>query len=81
MPGLQCSFESYPVWLYDMSIENVEERRKQRQYFRTATAAANFLGIVPRRLFTKVATKEYAYHKETGKKYAVRKAIGEGVTI
>jgi hypothetical protein len=68
------SFDSCPVYLYDMSIEDVDERRSQRQFFKTAKDAANFLGIVPKRIYEKLGNGCYAYHKETKNKYAVRKA-------
>lgn len=68
--------ESYPVALYDMSIEDVKERFEKRQVFDKAVMAANFLGYVPNKLFEIINCKsghKYAYHRETKKKYAVRK--------
>lgn len=74
MPGLEYAHESYPVWLYDMEISNVEERREKRVLFKTAVAAANTLGITPQKMYEKIKTGQYAYHRETNHKYAVRKA-------
>lgn len=73
--GLNYQGESYPVWLYDMSIVDVNKRREQRRLFPKAIAAANFLGIPPGKFYEIVGgSQRYAYHKTTGNKYAVRKA-------
>lgn len=70
--------ESYPVALYDMDIEDVQERSEKRLYFFTSTAAANFLGYTPAKMFELIGRGRghYAYRKESKtvkKKYAVRK--------
>ena len=70
---LNVDTESYPVELYDMSIEDVEERRSKKLIFATAMKAANFLGIPPNKFYERIGVGKYAYAKETDKKYAVRK--------
>lgn len=65
--------ESYAVVLYDMSIENINERNEKRIFFDKAVKAANFLGIIPSKFYDRIGKGKYAYHVETGKKYAVRK--------
>jgi len=69
--------ESYPVDVYDMSIEDVEERNRQKVRFKTAKDAANFLGIVPKKIYERIGVGKYAYHRETGKQYAVRKVLSK----
>lgn len=65
-----------PVKLFDMSIEDVDERRNKALSFPTVTAAANFLGYTTRQLYDrmnrKIGDKRYAYHRETKKQYAIR---------
>lgn len=66
--------KSYGVYLYDMEIEDVKERFAKRQLFIKASMAANFLGIEPNKLYNIMGDRNrYAYHRETRKKYAVRK--------
>jgi hypothetical protein len=64
----------YGVFLYDMSIEDVKERFAKRIKFDKAYKAANFLGMQPCNFVNAVNGKQkYVYHRETEKKYAVRK--------
>ena len=63
-----------PIHLYDMDIEDLEERRAKRLTFPTVTAAANFLGYVPNKFSDRIGVGRYVYHKGNGKKYAARKA-------
>lgn len=62
-----------PVALYDMSIEDVKERAAKKQEFPSILAAANFLGMRQNQLSDRIGLKKYARHRETKKKYAVRK--------
>ncbi len=72
-PLLNSLAESYAVELYDMQIEDVDERRESRLHFEKAYQAANFLGMIPQKLYERIGPGRYAYHRTTGKKYAVRK--------
>lgn len=75
-PTLNNDTESYPVALYDMSIKDVKERFAKRITFPKAVMAANFLGYVPRTVYDIInskSKKKYGYHRETKKKYAIRK--------
>ena len=66
--------KSYGVYLYDMAIEDVKERFARRIKFDKAFHAANFLGMRPSNLYDLLSGKQkYAYHRETRKKYAVRR--------
>jgi hypothetical protein len=64
--------EDYPVKIYDMSIEDVDERNKKALKFKKASAAATFLGIPPKNIYCKIGPGKYA-HQPDGKKWAVRK--------
>lgn len=79
----ELKFLVSPVCLYDMSIEDVNERREKALKFETVTKAANFLGIPAGELSGKLQYNSllenriknnswYAYHKQTKKKYAPR---------
>lgn len=66
-------YSSYAIALYDMSIEDIQERAAKRIVFTKAIQGANFLGIPQDQLHKRIGINKYAYHRETGKKYAVRK--------
>lgn len=69
--------EAVALWLYDMDIEDVNERIEKRLLFDRTVRAAEFLGMTYSRLLNRiggVTKKVYAYQKGTNKKYAVRKA-------
>ena len=63
-----------PVKLFDMSIENLDERREKAIPFDTINKCAGFLGYNQRSLFTSLKNKCYVYHKTNGKKYAIRRS-------
>ena len=65
--------ESYSVALYDMDIEDVEERKNKRLIFTPAVKAANFLGITPQKLYNALKPNNYLRHRESNKKYAARR--------
>jgi len=64
--------EDWPVKLYDMSIEDVEERKAKAKEFPKASHAATFLGITPKEIYSRIGPGKYV-HLQDGKKYAVRK--------
>ena len=70
----QIMYETRPIFLYDMEIEDVNERREKRLKFQSMTKAANFLGISTRTLHDKIKNRWYCYHRSTEKKYAARYA-------
>ena len=74
-PLLNGLVESYPVELYDMSILDINERKEKKIFFQTAMKAANFLGMTPKKIYDAIGIGHYAYHRETKKKYAVRRVI------
>lgn len=72
--NINTLIQAQPIYLYDMSIEDVQERVAKRLTFPTVTAAANFLGYVPNKLADRIGVGRYVYHKVNGTKYAARKA-------
>jgi len=66
-------FESTPIALYDMSIADVTKRAKERLIFKNGSAAANFLGYVPKDLYRRLAPGRYLYNIDKSKKYAGRR--------
>ena len=72
--------EGYAVELYDMEITDVEERRQKKLHFDKAYQAANFLGMIPQKFYERIGIGKYAYHRITGKQYAVRK-VGQAKPI
>lgn len=61
--------QAIPHAVYDLSLP-LEERREKAQIFKSAAAAANWLGIPPNKLFTIRQPGRRAYKE--GKAYAVR---------
>jgi hypothetical protein len=61
--------QAVPHLVYDLSIP-LPERREKAMWFKSGHAAANWLGIPPKRLYTARA----AGHRVTkdGKQYAIR---------
>lgn len=63
------------VALYDMGIEDLEERRNRRLEFESITKASFFLGRDTRHISVAISPQsrnKYVYHRETRKKYAIR---------
>ena len=61
-----------PIVLYDMSIEDVQERAVKKLIFPSVTKAANFLGYRITSLCTSLKCKNYVYSRADKKKYAIR---------
>lgn len=61
--------QAVPHVVYDLSLP-LEERREKAQVFKSAAAAANWLGMPPNKLFDIRIPGRRAY--KNGKAYAVR---------
>jgi hypothetical protein len=68
-------FESTPIALYDMGIADVKERAEKRLVFKNGSAAANFLGYVPKDLYRRLTPGRYLYSQDKSKKYAGRRIL------
>jgi hypothetical protein len=73
MKGITIESDPVGVHLYDMEIEDVNERREKRIYFDSSRKAALFLGINYNRVIVYVREKKHVVGRD-GKKYAVRHA-------
>lgn len=63
---------SEPHWLYDLSIEDVEARKKKRQWFAAAHKLANYLGVPPRDVFNKRVPGTKIFSNRFQRWYAIR---------
>lgn len=61
-----------PHRVYDMSIEDVNERRQKSLVFPTAQKAAQYMGIPSHRISERGQPGTYVYSKKHNKKFAVR---------
>lgn len=61
-----------PHRVYDLSIPDVEERKRQALDFRTATAAAAYLGIPPNKIFYWRTPGKRLYSAKHKKEFAIR---------
>ena len=62
-----------PHRLYDMSIEDMEERKRKSLLFHTASDLADYLGIDPSKVSQIRRPGRYAYsEKHGGKRFAIR---------
>lgn len=71
-------FAPTPVYLYDMSINDVQERASNKLHFNSIREAAKYL-MQPERNLAKPldfgpTRKLYCYHRITRAKYAIRRA-------
>lgn len=73
MKGITIESDPIGVYLYDMSIEDVNERREKRIYFDSSRKAALFLGINYNRVIVYVREKKRVTGRD-GKIYAIRHA-------
>lgn len=62
---------SHPHYVYDLSLP-LPERRLKRMYFPTGLAAANWLGVVPQRVYTNRKNKARVWSEVHGGWFAVR---------
>lgn len=67
---------SHPHYVYDMSLP-MPERKLQRLFFTTGTAAANWLGVVPQRVYMNRKSKCRIWSDLRGGWFAVRIATLE----
>lgn len=65
---------SVPHWLYDLSIENIEERKEKRQYFESGAAIANFIGVPPKDIWDKRIPGRKIFSKKFNRWYTIRVA-------
>lgn len=64
------------IAMYDLSIEDIEERKRRRKIYPTIQKATQYiLNVTPKSLLTKIKNKERVVGHD-GKYYAVR-IIGE----
>lgn len=61
-----------PHWLYDLSIEDIEVRKKKRQWFAAAHKLANYLGVPPKDIFSKRVPGTKIFSKRFQNWYAIR---------
>ena len=74
----EAHFASTPVYLYDMSIKEVQERSSKKIMFNSIGEAAKYLMQPERNLAKPLDSgpnrKLYCYHRITRAKYAIRRA-------
>ena len=58
-------------YVYDCTLE-IEERVQERLVFRSGTAAANWLGVLPQRVFINRKTRNRIWSDKHQKWFAVR---------
>jgi hypothetical protein len=63
-------FNAVPILLYDLSIQDLQERKKKVKEFRSISRAADYLGIGSTTLMNNMG-KRYTSKKD-GKTYAIR---------
>lgn len=73
MKGITIESEPKGVFLYDMEIADVNERREKRVYFDSSRKVALFLGINYNRVIIYIREKKRVTGKD-GKIYAIRHA-------
>lgn len=66
--------QSQPHWLYDLSIEDLEERRLKKQWFPGGHKLANFIGVPPKDIYDKRAPGHKIFSKRHNRWYAIRLA-------
>lgn len=69
-----------PIALYDMSIEDVEERKNKRLTFPTTKKAAAFLGYNSNEFYERMKPNNYGYKRGTNQKFAIRRISNEALT-
>src|SRR5579863_10346785 len=62
-----------PHWLYDLSIDDVEVRKKKRQWFAAAHKLANYLGVPPKDVFDKRVPGTKIFYRYTLVKHILRR--------
>ena len=73
MKGITIESEPVGVFLYDMEIVDMNERREKRIYFDSSRKAALFLGINYNKVIVYIREKKRVAGKD-GKIYAIRHA-------
>lgn len=73
MKGITIESDPVGVYLYDLSIVDINERREKRIYFDTSRKAALFLGINYNKVIVFVREKKRVVGRD-GKIYAIRHA-------
>lgn len=77
LPLKKTSIENaVPHKLYDLSIEDLTERREKAMEFRSAAAAANYLGVVPKYIYGARHAGRRIYSKKFSRWYAIRVIAG-----
>ncbi len=61
-----------PHYLYDLSIENMEERKEKRQRFDTVKKLAAFIGVPPDEIYDKRTVGRKIFGPRHQRWYAVR---------
>lgn len=69
--------EASPHWLYDLSIEDLNERRDKRVYFTAAHKVANYLGVPPKEVYDKRSVGTKLFSKRFNRYFAIRIASKE----
>jgi hypothetical protein len=69
--------ESNPHWLYDLSIEDLNERKQKKQLFDAAHKVANFLGLPPKEIYDKRTHGTKVFSKRFNRWFAIRVAKNE----
>lgn len=69
---------AHPHYVYDMSIP-MPERMQQRMFFPTGVAAANWLGVVPQRVYKNRKNKNLIWSELHNRWFAVRIAQKESI--
>lgn len=67
---------AHPHYVYDMSLP-MPERRQKRMYFPTGLAAANWLGVVPQRVYVNRKNHARIWSDAHGGWFAVRIATNK----
>lgn len=73
MKGITIESDPVGVYLYDMGIDDMNERREKRIYFDSSRKAALFLGINYNKVIVFVREKKRVVGRD-GKIYAIRHA-------
>jgi hypothetical protein len=73
MKGITIESEPVGVYLYDIGIDDITERREKRIYFDSSRKAALFLGINYNKVIVFIREKKRVVGRD-GKIYAVRHA-------
>lgn len=68
------SEHAQPHWLYDLSIEDLEERRSKRLWFPAGHKLANYLGVAPKEIYDKRAPGHKLFSKRHNRWFAIRLA-------